>query len=137
MRNWVVVLLVSALVFGKVDGRASAAPSSPDGAPAAAPAVSPVADGLLLEWRAPLPELARRADGTVAVTIPGYAQTGTPGLPELPLTAELVALPPGAHPTLEIILAEETELPLPGPLPLAPQPAGVQRDAEGLSLIHI
>lgn len=131
MRNWVVVLLVSALVFGKVDGRASAAPSSPDGAPAAAPAVSPVADGLLLEWRAPLPELARRADGTVAVTIPGYAQTGTPGLPELPLTAELVALPPGAHPTLEIILAEETELPLPGPLPLAPQPAGVQRDAAG------
>ncbi len=67
----------------------------------------------------------------MVAAIPGYAQTDTLGLPQLPLTAELVALPPGAHPTLEIVLAEETDLPLSGPLALAPQPAGVQRDAEG------
>ena len=95
------------------------------------PRCSAIADGLILEWRAALPDLTRRADGTVAVTIPGYAQTDTPGMPQLPLTSELVALPPGARPTLEIIQAEATDLPLPGPLQLAPRPAGVRRDAEG------
>ena len=51
-------------------------------------------------------------------------------MPQLPVTAELVVLPPGRAP-LEFILAEATDLPLPGPLQLAPRPAGVQRDAEG------
>ena len=98
---------------------------------AASPAVGAIADGLTLEWRATLPELTLRANGTVAVNIPGYAQTDTPDVPQLPLTSELVVLPPGARPTLEIIQAAETDLPLPGPLQLAPRPAGVQRDAEG------
>lgn len=47
MRKWVVVLLVSELMFGKVDGRASATPPSPD----AAPAVGAIPDGLSLEWQ--------------------------------------------------------------------------------------
>ena len=54
-----------------------------------------------------------------------------PALPQLPLTSELVALPPGAHPTLEIVQVAEADLPLPGPLQCAPRPAGVQRDAQG------
>ena len=130
IRRWAVTLLVLVLAAGRGDGLANAAPPSPN-PPAAAPSVGAMADGLILEWRATLPDLTRRADGTVAVNIPGYAQTDTPGVPRLPLTSELVALPPGARPTLEIIYAAETDLSLPGPLPLAPRPAGVQRDAEG------
>ena len=140
IRGWAVNLLVLILAAGRGDGLASAAQPSPlplSAAPTAgahavgAHRVGLSADGLTLEWRATLPELTLRPDGTVAVNIPGYTRTDTPGLPQLPLTSELVVLPPGAHPTLEIIQAAATDLPLPGPLQLAPRPAGVQRDAEG------
>ena len=130
IRRWAVTLLVFVLASSRGDGLAAAAPPALQPL-AAAPAVSVIADGLILEWRATLPDITRRADGTVAVTIPGYAQSDTPGVPQLPLTSELVVLPPGARPTLEIIQIAETDLPLPGPLQLAPRPAGVQRDAEG------
>ncbi|MFZ1265605.1 MAG: C25 family cysteine peptidase [Anaerolineae bacterium] len=130
IRRWVVTLLVFVLASGGADGLASASPPSLH-PPHASPVVGALADGLSLEWRAALPDLSRRADGTVAVNIPGYAQTDTPGVPLLPLTSALVALPPGAHPTLEIGRVEATDLLLPGLLALAPRPAGVQRDAEG------
>jgi hypothetical protein len=130
IHRWAVILLVLGLASGRGDGLARAAPPIRT-ALAAAPAVDAVADGLLLEWRAPLPDLTRRADGTVTVVIPGYVNSDTPGAPQLPLAAELVALPPGARPTLEIIQATGSDLPLPGPLQRAPRPAGVQRDAEG------
>ncbi|MCX6027855.1 MAG: C25 family cysteine peptidase [Chloroflexi bacterium] len=130
IRRWAVILLVLGLASGRGDGLANAAPPALHPL-AASPSVGAIADGLLLEWRIALPDLTRRADGTVAVAIPGYAQSDTPGVPQLPLTSELVVLPPGARPTLEIIQAAETDLPLPGPLQLAPRPAGVQRDAEG------
>ncbi|MBN2001786.1 MAG: hypothetical protein JXA21_00405 [Anaerolineae bacterium] len=48
-----------------------------------------------------------------------------------PFFSELVAVPPGAIPTLRVVLVEETDRPLPGPLALAPYPQGVQRDAAG------
>ncbi len=130
IRRWAVILLVLGLASGRGDGLANAAQPSPRPL-AASPAVGAIADGLILEWHATLPDLIRRADGTVAVAISGYAQSDTPGVPQWPLTSELVALPPGAHPMLEIIQTTETDLPLPGPLQLAPRPAGVQRDAEG------
>ena len=132
IRGWVVTLLVLVLAFGSWEMRtANASQRSLQSAWKPRPRWVQLPDGLILEWRATLPDLIRRADGTVAVNIPGYAQTDTPGVAQLPLTSELVALPPGAHPTLEIIQAEETDLPLPGPLQLSPRPAGVQRDAEG------
>jgi hypothetical protein len=90
-----------------------------------------LADGLFLEWRAALPDLTCGGDGSVDVTIPGYGQSDTPGVAQLPLASALVALPPGARPTLEIIHREERDLPLPGRLNLAPHPSGVQRDAAG------
>lgn len=129
-RRWIATLLVFALVFGRGDGLATAAPPSPNPLQAT-PAVRATADGLILEWRAAQPVLTRRGDGSVAVTIPGYAQTDTPGAPQLPQTSQLVALPPGSRPTIEILQAEESDLSLPGRLPLAPRPSGVQRDAEG------
>ncbi len=130
IRRWIVTLLVLGLVFARGIGVAGAWQPSP--APLElSPSVSAIADGLILEWRATLPDLAHRANGTVAVAIPGYAQSDTPGLPRLPLTSGLVVLPPGARPTLEVIQAEESDLPLPGPLQLAPRAAGILRDAQG------
>ena len=129
-RRWIVTLLVFALAFGRGDGLATAAPPSPNPWQAT-PVLSATADGLILEWRAALPDLTRRGDGRVGVTIPGYVQSDTPGAPQLPLTSQLVALPAGSRPTVDILQAEETDLSLPGRLQLAPRPAGVQRDAEG------
>ena len=129
-RRWVVTLAVFALAVGRGDGVANAAHSSPNPLDVS-PALSATTDGLTLEWRAALPDLTRRADGSVAVTIPGYAQSDTPGAPQLPMTSELVVLPAGARPTLEILQAEETDLPLPARVYLAPRPSGVQRDREG------
>jgi hypothetical protein len=129
-RRRVITLLVFALVFGRGSGLATAAPPSPLPLDVS-PALSTTADGLILEWSASLPDLTRRGDGSVAVTIPGYAQSDRPGALQLPQTSQLVALPPGSRPTIEILQAEESDLPLPGRLPLAPHPSGVQRDAEG------
>ncbi len=130
IRRWVVILLIFALVLGNGGSTANAAAASLPPAQTS-PVVSVLADGLTLEWRTALPDLTRRADGSVAVSIPGYAQSDTPGAPQLPLTSELVALPAGSHPTLEIIQTEETDLPLRGRLAFAPSPSGVQRDGEG------
>ena len=115
IRRWVVTLLVLVMASGIGNGLANASQSSPNPLEAS-PSVDAIADGLILEWRTTLPDLTRRADGTVAVNIPGYVQTDTPGMPQLPLTSELVVLPPGARPTLEIIQTEETDLPLARPL---------------------
>ncbi len=130
IRKWVVALLLFGLTSVRGTGLVDASPRSPD-PPEASPTVTSIADGLTLEWRAALPDLTRRADGTVAVSLPGYAQTDTPGAPAMPLTSELVALPPGARPTLEIAQVTETDLSYFGPLQFLPHPAGVQRDAEG------
>ena len=118
IRRWAVILLVLGLASGRGVSLATAAPSAPQPR-AAAPVMSAIADGLLLEWRVPLPDLIHRADGTIAIIIPGYVNDDTPGAPQLPLAAGLVALPPGARPTLEIIQATESDLPLSGPLQLA------------------
>jgi len=70
-------------------------------------------------------QLAPREDGAWSVVLPGYSHSSQPGAPELPIATALVALPPGATPTLKVMLAEETERLLPGLLALAPIPQGV------------
>ncbi len=72
-----------------------------------------------------------RGDGTSEVVLPGASETARSGAPVLPFVAELIAVPPGATVTLRVILVEESDRPLPGPLALAPFPEGVQRDATG------
>ncbi len=130
LHRWVVTFLVVALTVGGGGDVAKAGQPSPN-PPAAFPSVITLGDGLLLTWQADLPDLTRHANGTLTVIIPGYAQSDTPGAPQLPLTSQLVALPPGAHPTLEIIHTEEIDLPLPGSLHRAPHPSGVQRNEAG------
>ena len=95
------------------------------------PTVTATANGLLVDWRAPEAPIVSHADGTVDILLPGYSQTALPGAPTLPFISVLVALPSGTMPALQVVLVEETEKPLPGPLALAPFPAGVQRDAAG------
>lgn len=129
-RRWVVTLLVLVLAFtGIGNGLADASQPSPN--PLEASAVYAIQNRVSF-WNGALRCLTSPApDGTVAVNIPGYVQTDTPGMPQLPLTSELVILPPGARPTLEIIQIEDANLLRPGPLQLSPRPAGVQREAEG------
>ncbi len=95
------------------------------------PSVTATAAGLLVDWRAPEAQLVSRADGTTDVSLPGYSQTSQPGAPMLPFASVLVAVPLDAIPTVQVVLIEETDRPLPGPLALAPYPQGVQRDAAG------
>ena len=120
------IALGSALT-SSVGGEASASPPTLS----MRPAVTTTADGLLVDWRVPKAQIVSHTDGTTAVQLPGFSQTARPGAPVLPFFSELVAVPPGAIPTLRVVLVEETERPLPGPVALAPFPQDVQRDATG------
>jgi len=68
---------------------------------------------------------------TLEVIAEGYDRTEIPGAPRLPYTTTLIALPPGVSPSLHVEVLEESTLPLPGPLAIAPAPDGVVRDDEG------
>jgi len=87
--------------------------------------------GLTIEWVVPSVWVRPLDDGTVNVVADGCAQMGQPGLPRLPFSSALVALPPGVSPHLRILSVEETALPLPAPVALAPWPEGVVRDEGG------
>jgi len=93
--------------------------------------VTASADGLLVDWRAPEARIVSGADGALRIDLPGYAETARPGAAILPFASVLVALPPGATPTLRILLIEEQDIPLLGPLALAPVPEGVLRGGDG------
>lgn len=124
-----IIAFGSALFIG--DGAAGGENRGSPPAVSARPAVTATADGLLVEWHAPEAHIVSRSDGTSSVLLPGTSQTTRPGAPLLPFISVLVAVPPGATPTLRVVLVEETDRPLPGPLALAPFPEGVQRDAAG------
>ena len=95
------------------------------------PIVTAASDGLILDWSAPLPHIQPRSDSRIEVAIPGYSRIEQPGGPQLPFTSVLIALPPDSDPTVRILHIEETLLSLPGPLAIAPHPAGVLRDKSG------
>ena len=95
------------------------------------PTVISSPDGLLIDWRAPEAVIAPRDDGTVSVLLPGYLQTAQHGAPQLPFISVLVAVPPGAVTTLRKVAIDETDIPLPGSLALAPLMEGVKRDESG------
>lgn len=107
-------LLVGALPWPLAASRSAGATDS-------APTVTALADGLSVEWRAPLPDFVAGADGW-RVVLPGFATLREPAQPRLPVASLVIALPPGASPE---VLIEETESRtevLPGPLALAPRP---------------
>lgn len=103
-------------------------------APGPQPGVTPIPGGLVLEWRAPHHHFNVLPGGTAQVLMPGFSLVSEPGAPQVPFTAALVALPPGAEPTIELNPVEARAMPLPAPLALAPQPQGVHRTAEGQAI---
>src|SRR3990172_9057694 len=106
LRSFIAVSLLS-----HIGGEAAASPPILD----PRPSVASTGDGLILDWHAPPPQIVPRDDGAFGVRMPGYSQIDRPGAPQLPFTAALVALPPDATPTVHVLLAEESDQPLPGP----------------------
>jgi len=78
--------------------------------------------GLVVQWTPPPVETRLMDDGHAAVTVPGYSRTGAAGMPLLPVSAHLVALPPGAVPRLHILRIHRTRQPLMAPLERVPWP---------------
>ena len=100
---------------------AGAAPPPPESPP----------DGLVVEWAPPRPDFRPLPDGSVELVAEGYEIDGRPGALRLPFTSALVAIPPGTSPTLRVLSAQTTVIPLPAPLAVAPEPVGVIRDEDG------
>lgn len=86
---------------------------------------------LPLEWTTPPVRVLHLGNGLVAVDVEGYDKTAIPGLPQLPFTSTLIAIPPGTSPRLHILAIEDSYLPLPGPLATAPRPSGAVYDGAG------
>jgi hypothetical protein len=97
----------------------------------AGPVVQASNDGLTVEWQTPPLQVIPLADGASRLVMPGYSTLEGPGLPRLPFSAVLVALPERAEPTLELRQLEEQEIPLPGSVENARQPQGVLRSPAG------
>jgi hypothetical protein len=106
-------------------------PASAQALPEAEPVVQASNEGLTAEWQTPPLQVIPLADGAARLHMPGYSTLEQPGLPRLPLSAVLVALPEGAEPSLELRQLEEQEIPLPGPIEIAGQPQGVLRVPAG------
>jgi hypothetical protein len=88
-------------------------------------------EGVQVEWSIPGFEMREAEDGVVVPYIPGYDLASNPGMPQIPTTAALIALPPGAEPSLEVLHIDETESHLTGPLAVNGQPGGVLRTDQG------
>ena len=97
----------------------------------AEPTITLLPDGLQLTWQAPPLEQIEQPDGTFALTMPGFGTEQTPGLPALPITSVLLALPSEAVPSLLIEERVATAVSFPYQLPINPRPEGVLRDAVG------
>ncbi len=87
--------------------------------------------GVTLDWQASAFELAAAASSGSTLQLPGYATLKRPGQPEVPFTSQLIALPAGSRPTLEIVSRETQVEPLTTPMAIAPAAGSVVRDADG------
>ena len=63
--------------------------------------------------------------------LPGYEQARQPGAPQVPFSAVLVAIPPGAQPVLELLRLDEIQISLPAPVERAGVPSGVLSAPDG------
>ncbi len=88
-------------------------------------------DSIRVTWSAPPMRTRMGQNGRVTLEMPGYVQSVVPGTPEIPLTSVLVALPPGADPTLDVVAVRETRRDIPGPLAVVPEPQDVVLDPQG------
>jgi len=98
---------------------------------AAPPPPEGTSGGLVVEWTPPRPDVRPLPDGSVELVAEGYEIDGRPGALRLPFTSALVAIPPGTSPSLRVLFAQTTVIPLPAPLAVVPEPVGVIRDEDG------
>lgn len=91
-------------------------------------------EGVLVEWTIPGFEVREAVDGTAIAYIPGYELTSQSGMPQIPMDAALLALPPGAEPSLDVLHIDETETAIPGQLVVTGQPGGVLRNSQGQAI---
>lgn len=92
----------------------------------------PIADaGVTLNWNTQALEAVQGLDGAISLHLPGFETLQRPGQPEIPFTSELIALPPGSEPTLDIVSADTHREALTASLTLAQAPGSVERDSAG------
>lgn len=125
-RRYLAGLGLVGLLLGSPTAGASAAWPRPT------PDITVTDSGVLVEWHTPALQLRPQANGTWAVAWPGAPLVSEPGQPRLPMTAMLVALPPGASATVRVLHRDEQSRLLPGPLMINPQPRDVRRDEAGV-----
>jgi len=105
--------------------------ASPRELPDSSPRVTPTPSGLYITWQAPEPRVNYDSEGYANIHVEGYELLDQPGVPRLPYSSVLVALPPDAHPVLNILSTTNRTQDLQAPLMLGDQPMGVKRDASG------
>ena len=137
VRRLAVSLAIIGLLAGNVMSAAGFAPADAGQGPN--PVVTVLPDGLNLDWRAAQAQITavpgESGQASVSrVSIPGFTTLSRPGAPLLPVASTLVALPPGANPSLELVQVYETRAALPAPLALAGKPQGVLRGPDGQAL---
>jgi len=105
--------------------------ASPRELPDSEPRVTLTSGGLRVEWNAAAPQINTDSDGFAHIEVPGYELLDLPGVPRLPYSSVLVAIPPSSDPVLEVLAASEIKRIIDAPLVLGSQPEGVELDAAG------
>jgi len=124
--RWLAALVLSGLIAGG-SGGANASPS----ASGIKPGVETSQNGLSITWTAPEAEITTDQDGKTRYIMPGFDVLEEPGLPVLPVTSELITLPPGADPQVYIESIQESAVPLPEQLALGRIPEGIIKSPDG------
>jgi len=93
--------------------------------------------GLIVEWAPPFPQLRLLPNGTIDLAVGDYEIDSRPGAFRLPFSSVLIAIPPGAAPSLRVLSAETVMIPLPAPLSVAPEPVEVMRDPGGQPMGYV
>ena len=105
--------------------------ASPRELPDSEPRVTPTQGGLRVVWHAGAPQVQTDSEGRTHVTIPGYELLDLPGVPRLPSSSVLVALPPNSKPVLQVLSVSQMEQNVEASLALGSLPEGVERDSSG------
>jgi hypothetical protein len=130
LRRWVGPLLLLLLAGSLEPSGSTAAASSPPGPRV----VRADAAGIEIEWIAPPLRTRVTESGVAEIEAAGYQQLQQPGLPYLPFTSTVIALPIDAVPHLRVLSTDEAVEPLSAPLAVAPRPAGVIRGQDGQAI---
>ena len=83
--------------------------ASPRELPDSEPRVTLTPGGLRVVWHAGTPQVQIDSEGRTHVTMPGYDLLDLPGVPRLPYSSVLVALPPDSKPVLQILSVSQVE----------------------------